>query len=70
MARPIIWVNDEPCTTCHEPGRIDGGNYSLCAPCWCQVNNKNVNEVRVQHVRERAALAARLTSGRQGKEAA
>ena len=70
MARPIIWVNDEECTACHKSGRIDGGNYSLCVPCWCQVNNKNVSEVRVQHVRERAMLAARLTGGRQGKEAA
>ena len=53
MTRPTIWVNDEECTTCHKPGRIDGGNYSLCVPCWCQVNNKNISEVRVQHVRER-----------------
>jgi len=70
MTRPIIWVNDEECITCHKPGRIDGGNYSLCVPCWCQVNNKNISEVRIQHVRERAMLAARLTGGRQGKEAA
>ena len=72
MARPIIWVNDEECTDCHEPGRIDGGNYSLCVPCWCQVNHKNVSEVRIQHVRERearnAALTERLAGGRQAKE--
>ena len=67
MTRPIIWVNDEECTDCHESGRIDGGNYSLCVPCWCQVNNKNVNEVRTQHVHEREALAERLAAGRQAK---
>jgi hypothetical protein len=71
MSRPIIWVNDEECTTCGQPGRIDGGNYWLCVPCWCQVNSKKLDEVRVQHVREReaqnAALTERLTSGRQVK---
>jgi len=69
MARPIIWVNDEECTACHKPGRIDGGNYSLCVPCWCQVNNKNISEVRIQHVHEREALAERLAAGRQAKGA-
>lgn len=68
MTRPIIWVTDTLCTACGKAGRIDGGSYSLCVPCWCQANNKNVGEVRVQHVRERKALAERLAAGRQTKE--